>query len=115
MNAFVLYRARFAPPAAAASNGTRKKLLLLGKVVQNVHDSNSVVLQPYKGKWSNSKVRYVPLFQSRHGHTEEQGDPVLESVQYADLVHPAALKSNGELSLKTEATLRRSPWADTYK
>ena len=28
-NAFVLYRARFAPPEAAASNGTRKKLLLL--------------------------------------------------------------------------------------
>ena len=58
----------------------------------------------------NSKVLYVPLFQSRYGHTEEQGEPVQESVQYSDLVHPAELKRNGELSLGTEATLRRGSW-----
>ena len=108
-NAFVLYRARFAPPDAAASNGARKKLLLLGKIIPNSRDTHSVVLQPYRGKWVNSKVLYVPLFQSRYGHTEEQGEPVLESVRYSDLVHTAELKRNGELSLGTEAALRRGP------
>lgn len=33
-----------------------------------------------------------------------------ETILYSDLVHPADLKRNGELSLGTEAALRRGSW-----
>ena len=38
------------------------------------------------------------------------GDPVQETVSYADLVYPAEQKSNGELSLGTDALLREGSW-----
>ena len=56
---------------------------------------------------SPSSMRWVPA-------TGRTRPPVLETVRYSDLVHPAELKRNGELSLGTEAALRRGPWGLLY-
>ena len=109
-NQFVLYRAHGHEAGNGAPRSARSRQLLLGKVLQNFRETERVVMQPYRGKWTHSKVRYVPLYQSAEGHTERPGDPVQESVPYADLIYEAGLKQNGELSLNTEAKLRKGSW-----
>ena len=76
--------------------------------MENLRDTGVVILQPYRGRWCGSAVRYVPLYQGRYGHTDEVGEPAKEAIPYSQIIFSAELKANGELSHGTEAKLRKS-------
>ena len=80
-------------------NGQRARELTVGRVLVNMRDDKTVLVQPHVGRWSRVRVIHLPLYQTANGYVTEVGPTIAkETVRYEALVSQVELLHGGELS-----------------
>ena len=93
------------------SNGPSAKELTIGRVIVNERDQGSVVLQPYAGVWSGSRVVHRPYYQTSAGYSLVPGPRgAQEKIRYEALVLQVELLTGGELAHGSARRLSNGGW-----
>jgi len=91
--------------------GDKSKLLSVGLILVNHPEEQTVVLQPYRAKWTHLKVIHQPQFQTREGYSLEVTQQIAkERVPYKHIKFSVDLYRGGELTHGAVSAMGPGRW-----